>query len=152
MKPGGLTHGLISLLDHIPGRRAAHSLPPHLQTGRRGEQAAYFYLRQQGYVIVARDYRSPLHRGDIDLIGWHDQMLRFIEVKTRTSRGVASAEAAVDHAKQRQLHSLAQDFLRHLASPCQWRFDVLSVYYLENNHSPQFDLFQNAFPGEQTRY
>src|SRR5205823_6754222 len=36
--------------------------PAHLHTGRSGEEAAYFYLREQGYVIIARNYRSPRSR------------------------------------------------------------------------------------------
>ena len=43
--------------------------PAHQQTGRRGERDAYFYLRKLGYVMVARNFRSPRRRGEIDLIG-----------------------------------------------------------------------------------
>jgi putative endonuclease len=59
--------------------------PAHQQTGRRGEEAAYFFLRKLGYVMVARNYRTPRRRGEIDLIGWDDDVLCFVEVKTRTS-------------------------------------------------------------------
>jgi len=44
--------------------------PQHLQTGRRGEEEAYFYLRRMGYVIVARNYRSRRQPSEIDLVGW----------------------------------------------------------------------------------
>ena len=59
--------------------------PPHLVTGRRGEEEAYFYLRRMGYVIVARNYRSRRRPSEIDLVGWDGEMLCFIEVKTRTT-------------------------------------------------------------------
>ena len=55
------------LIEHA-GR--AEELAKHQQTGRRGEEAAYFYLRQLGFVIVARNFRSPRRRGELDLIGW----------------------------------------------------------------------------------
>ncbi|MGZ4871935.1 MAG: YraN family protein, partial [Candidatus Angelobacter sp.] len=45
------------------------STPQHLHTGRRGEEAAYFYLREQGYVIIARNYRGPRSRSELDLVG-----------------------------------------------------------------------------------
>jgi hypothetical protein len=44
--------------------------PPRQRLGQRGEEDAYFYLRKLGYVMVARNYRSPHRRGEIDLIGW----------------------------------------------------------------------------------
>jgi len=44
------------------------------------------------------------------------------------------------------LARVARDYLRHLPLSCQWRFDVVSVYYVERPSQPQFELFQNAFP------
>ena len=46
--------------------------------------------------MVARNFRSPNHRGEIDLIGWHNDTLCFVEVKTRTTHEVKPAEAVVD--------------------------------------------------------
>jgi putative endonuclease len=149
MSSGRLTHATIRVLDWL----AEHTLPPdnlptHQRTGRRGEEDAYFYLRHRGYVMVARNFRSPHHRGEIDLVGWDKDMLCFIEVKTRTTRDVKPAEAAVDRDKQRALAAVARDYLRHMAHPCQWRFDVVSVYYEAQSSQPLFELFQNAFPVE----
>src|SRR5437588_3562704 len=46
---GLFTKSLLRTLDRIlPARGAAHLL-----TGTRGEEEAYFYLRQLGYVMVA---------------------------------------------------------------------------------------------------
>ena len=53
-----------------------------------------------GYIIVARNWRTARHRGELDLIGWERNVLCFIEVKTRTSRDVKPAEAAVDRGKR----------------------------------------------------
>ncbi len=117
--------------------------PAHQRTGSRGEEHAYFYLRRLGYVMVARNFRSPRRRGEIDLIGWENDVLCFIEVKTRTSRDVKPAEAAVDRAKQRELLAVAQEYLRQMPTPCSWRCDVVSVYYGENG-KPQFEVFKDA--------
>jgi putative endonuclease len=146
MSSGRLTLATIRALDWL----AAHTLPPdkspdHQRTGRRGEEDAYFYLRRQGYVMVARNFRSSHHRGEIDLIGWDQDVLCFIEVKTRTTHDVKPAEAAVDRAKQRALAAVARDYLRHLALSCQWRFDIVSVYYELQSSQPAFELFRNAF-------
>src|SRR5512146_1040594 len=76
------------------------SEPEHIKTGRRGEEAAYFYLRQIGYTIVARNWRGSGRRGEVDLVGWDAGTLCFIEVKTCGERGLIPAEAAVDTAKR----------------------------------------------------
>jgi putative endonuclease len=119
--------------------------PVHLEVGRRGEEAAFFYLRRQGYVVVARGWRSARARGDLDLVGWKDEVLCFVEVKTRSSHEVATAEAAVDEDKIRSLRRLARQYIRFMPSPPeQVRFDILSIYF-EAGKPAEFQLFPNAF-------
>jgi putative endonuclease len=75
-------------LDRVAGKNSVKDAqrPSYLRTGRRGEEDAYFYLRRRGYVMVARNFRTARHHGEIDLIGWDRDVLCFIEVKTRTTR------------------------------------------------------------------
>jgi hypothetical protein len=40
---------------------------------------------------------------------------------------------------------VARDLLRLMPASCQWRFDVLSVYYDSGHRRPSFESFQNAF-------
>ena len=142
---GRLTRLTLRALDSfarlLPMRNSA---PQHLNTGRRGEEAAYFYLREQGYVIVARNYRSPRSRSELDLVGWEGDTLCFIEVKTRTTRAVLPAEAAVDAEKQRDLSRVAREFLRRMKGDPLFRFDIVSVY-LESGPVPDIELFRQAF-------
>ena len=130
------------LAEHLlsADKRAAHH-----RTGRRGEEAAYFYLRKLGYTMVARNFRSPRCRGEIDLIGWEKDVLCFVEVKTRTTRDVKPGEAAVDRHKRRLVATMVREYLRRLPPLCQWRFDVVSVYYETPKASqPQIEVFRNA--------
>lgn len=140
-----MTQTLIRGLDWLSDHLLAPDKPAqHLQVGRRGEEDAYFYLRKHGYVMVARNFRSPRCRGEIDLIGWDHDVLCFIEVKTRTTRDVKPAEAAVDWHKRREVAEVARDYRRKLPPSCQWRFDIVSVYYESNTSRPLIELFQNA--------
>jgi putative endonuclease len=116
----------------------------HLVTGERGEVDAFFYLRRQGYVVVARRYRSALRPGDIDLIAWDGDTLCFLEVKTRSSREVASAESSVNEHKRGTLRRLARIYLRTLTPEPPTRFDILAVYPSQKN-APEFELFRGAF-------
>ncbi len=127
------------------GRENPDQCPDHLLTGRHGEDAAYFYLRRLGYVIVARNWRSPRHRGELDLVGWDGDVLCFIEVKTRTAHDLKPAEAAVDEEKRRDLGAVARDYRRRVPGDPPARFDVISVYYDGKRNSPDITLFKNAF-------
>jgi len=142
---GTLTRLTLRALDSF-ARILPHkdSDPAHLHTGRSGEEAAYFYLREQGYVIIARHYRSPRSRSELDLVGWDGGMLCSTEVKTRTTRNIMPAEAAVDADKQRDLSRVAREFLRKIKGDPPFRFDIVSVY-LEDGPAPDIGLFKDAF-------
>src|SRR5881275_3565255 len=81
--------------------------------------------------------------GEIDLIGWHKDILCFVEVKTRTTRNVKPAQTAVDRDKRRELMAVAREYLRHLPASCPWRLEVIAVYYDRQSNQPQVELFQN---------
>jgi putative endonuclease len=143
--PASFTRAIIGSLDWAARRvLPADQAPRHHQVGRRGEEDAYFHLRKLGYTIVERNFRSPRCRGEIDLIGWDDDVLCFIEVKTRTSRDVKPPQAAVNRQKRRDVAEVAREYLRRLPPSCQWRFDIVSVYYDRLTSRPQIELFQNS--------
>jgi len=142
-----LTHAAVRTLDWLAERfLEPDDSPAHQKIGRRGEEDAYFHLRKLGYVMVARNFRSPHRRGEIDLIGWDGDVLCFIEVKTRSTRDVKPAEAAVDEEKQQELAGMAREYMRMLQGPCQWRVDVVSVYYDGRASQPLIELFRNSCP------
>jgi putative endonuclease len=151
MLPARLTQTLLRGLDRVISKTSAHKqhAPAHQRTGRRGEEDAYFYLRRRGYVMVARNFRTARHPGEIDLIGWDKDVLCFIEVKTRTTHDVKPAAAAVDRAKRQAIRIVIRDYLRLLPErlfpePPQWRFDVVTVYYEAQPGNPAIELFQNS--------
>ena len=145
MLPVVLTRTIIRSLDW-PARRVLppDARPERHRIGTRGEEEAYFYLRKHGYLIVARNYRAPGCRGEIDLIGWDKDVVCFIEVKTRTSLQVRPPEAAVDRHKRREISEVARQWIKRLPPESQWRFDIVSVYYPSLATRPQIEVFRNA--------
>lgn len=140
-----LTRAIVRSLEWAADRLVSkQNKPAHLRTGARGEEDAYFYLRQRGYTIVARNFRSPRCHGEIDLIGWEADVLCFIEVKTRTSTNVKTPESAVDRHKRREIAEVAREYLRWIPPDCQWRFDIVSVHYEGGSCRPQFEVFRHA--------
>ncbi len=145
MFSGRMTRMAIHSLDWLAERvLAGDDRPQRQRIGTRGEEDAYFHLRKLGYAMVARNFRSPRCRGEIDLIGWDSDVLCFIEVKTRTSMDVKTPEAAVDRHKRREVAAVAREYLRQAPPMCQWRFDIVSVYYVGLRSRPQIEVFRNA--------
>ncbi len=120
---------LVARLLDSAARHFGKKEPEHLTTARRGETEAYLYLRQQGYRIVAKNFRTPHNRGEIDLIGWDRGVLCFVEVKTHAQAGLVPPEVAVDADKKQHIRSVARRYVRRLrtsvAPAC--RFDIVSV-------------------------
>jgi len=127
-------------------RNRSQSTPAHLLTGLRGERAALFELRRRGYTVVAQRWNSARMRGDVDLVGWDGEWLCFVEVKTRTSRGMTPAESAVDDDKRTMIRRMARLYLRGFPESerrtIPVRFDVVSVY---PGDVAEFEVFKGAF-------
>lgn len=128
-------------LGRLPARTAAQQL------GIDGERAAYFFLRRQGFTVVARRWRHALLKGEVDLIAWEGETLVFVEVKTRNSQTAFAAEFRVDRDKSEALQRMAEAYVRQLpwhtgeTPNVRVRFDVVSVY-LEQGGSPDIRLLR----------
>jgi putative endonuclease len=152
MKVGWLQHALTGL-DRVAARRKrAAAVPAHLLTGLEGEEAAYFYLRHKGYIVVARRWSAGNLPGDLDLIAWKGPLLCFFEVRTGTARDLTPAEATIDSHKRNVLRRLARQHVRQLprdAAP-QARFDIISVYLVPGQER-EVTHFENAFGWSERR-
>jgi putative endonuclease len=90
--------------------------------GRRGEAFARFWLRLQGWRIVARRVKSA--RGEVDLIARRGRTVLFVEVKWRST--VIERDRAIDAYRLRRVaaavESIAHRYMREGDNP---RIDVL---------------------------
>jgi len=115
------------------------------ELGVRGETLAYWYLRQAGYTVVARNWRARSGAGELDLVGWDGHTLVFVEVKARTSEAAGPPEEAVSPNKQKRVIRAAKEYLRQLGrKPVDCRFDVVSVS-LNPKEGLQVRLLKHAF-------
>jgi putative endonuclease len=109
------------------------------QTGTEYERKAERFLRDRGYVILARNFRCAF--GEIDLVAREGNCLVFVEIKYRRTRRSGFPEEAVSLAKQRRICRVA-DYYRLACRvgeqvPC--RFDVIAIEGGELRHH------ENAF-------
>lgn len=100
------------------------------RTGVRGETYAYWYLRRNGYVMIARNFTYRGMKGEIDLVGYDGKTIAFVEVKTRSGvhGAFGSPEEAVTQEKQQNLKRMARQFLReYRTADAPFRFDILAI-------------------------
>jgi putative endonuclease len=94
--------------------------------GELGERIAERWLRERGWRVVQRRFRSG-HR-DIDLVVERDGLIAFVEVKARRGAGFGGPVEAVNWRKQKELGRSARVWVsRHGRSSDAYRFDVVGV-------------------------
>lgn len=109
---------------------------------RRGEALAALWLRLQGFVIEARNWRGGA--GEIDIVARRRRLWVFVEVKTRGEGDRFVPEEAVDRRKRERVVRLARAYAaaRHLGEvPC--RFDVIAVRW--SGWFPRLRHYRGAF-------
>lgn len=96
------------------------------RTGARGEDTAAAYLTTRGWRILDRNVRY--REGELDIVCMRDNVLAFVEVKTRRSVRAGTGAEAVTPAKQARIRRLAMRYLseRHPRAGAV-RFDVIEL-------------------------
>ena len=97
----------------------------HLKTGFHGEALAANFLVEKGFEVVAKNYRYK--HAEIDLILKRDNLLVFVEVKTRKSSGFGEPESFVSSKKAAKIFEGAEQFIFDNNWNGNIRFDIVSV-------------------------
>lgn len=111
-------------------------------TGNSGEEMTAKFLKGRGYIISARNYRSRF--GEIDVIAENNEMILFVEVKTRSVKSKILPREFVDKDKQRKIRITAGIYLQRNVSGLQPRFDVAEILVNEDG-SRHLKYIENAF-------
>lgn len=110
--------------------------------GDRGEEIALCYLRNRGYELVERNYRTRY--GEIDLILRSGDALVFVEVKLRRGRGYGDPLEAVTPYKQTTIRSIAEQYIAERDPDfSELRFDVVGI--LDERGTPKIRHVEDAF-------
>jgi putative endonuclease len=127
-----------------PNRMINHDLT-RKQLGALGEGFASEYLLQKDYRILDRNWRC--RTGEIDLIALDNDLLVFVEVRTRSgSRSFGTPQESVNAKKQQQVSETAQFYmLRHHMLNRQVRFDVISILTAKHGELITLEHLPNAF-------
>jgi putative endonuclease len=95
--------------------------------GKYGEYLAVQLIKSNKYKIIHQNWTSSLdHRREIDVIALDDEILVFIEVRSRSVKSLQSGYESINNRKKSVLKKASRDYLRTNAYP-YYRFDVIEV-------------------------
>lgn len=129
------------------------------EIGKIGENLAANFLIRRGLRLVCSNFKVPIGRnrrgvavsGEIDLIALDDEVICFIEVKTRSSDKFAAPLAAVDLRKQRQITRTARIYRKIFGlQNSKFRYDVVSIV-LQKEKPPNIEHFKNFWTENKFR-
>lgn len=113
-----------------------------VQTGKIGEDMAVNFLKESGYKIVERNFRCNL--GEIDIIALDENILAFVEVRTKNSSDFCSPQQTITFPKQKKLKKLSLYYLaKGQIKNRDCRFDVVAIDLSKGKNG--IELFKNAF-------
>lgn len=114
--------------------------------GDRGEKIAEDFLKSKGYKIIDHNYQKPW--GEIDLVSKKDNLLVFIEVKTRDSKNIEHylAEYSINTPKIKKLQKICETYLIEKKYPYgqKWQIDVLAISINDFTNKAKIKHFKNA--------
>ncbi|MFZ2199612.1 MAG: YraN family protein [Microgenomates group bacterium] len=109
-------------------------------TGNKGESLAAEHLMMKGYKILQRNYRSKW--GEVDIIAKINNIVVFVEVKTKTTDKFGEPWEMVNHWKIEQVKRMGQVWCREYAWEGRVRVDVVGVYL--DQREPRIEHWENV--------
>jgi putative endonuclease len=102
----------------------------HNTTGRDGEKLAVNYFIEKGFSILQQNWRHS--HWEVDIIASFNNVLHFIEVKTRRTKKFGYPEDDVSKKKVINLINASEEYLYLHPEWKRIQFDILSINLLRN--------------------
>lgn len=117
------------------------------ETGNNGEAFVCDYLEKNNYKIIKKNY--TIKGGEIDIIAEKDNVIAFVEVKTRAKNALVSGFEAITKSKKLRIMKTAQHYFMNNDCDLQPRFDVAVVETL-NDKAVKIEYVENAYDMSDT--
>jgi putative endonuclease len=113
----------------------------HNELGKKGEELAVEYLRENGYKILDRNW--TFQKAEIDIIAEKENILAIIEVKTRSSTDFGLPQDFVKPKKIQLLVKAVNAYINDREIDFEVRFDIIAVQ--KNGESFAIEHLTDAF-------
>lgn len=112
------------------------------ELGEYGETAAVTWLENRGYCLLFRNWRYSHY--EIDIVASFDNVLHFIEVKTRRSKKFGEPEESVTSKKIRHLMKAGEEFQYQYPQWKRVQYDVLSIS-IDTGNAAEFFFIEDVY-------
>lgn len=113
----------------------------HNDFGVSGERIAAQYLKDEGYNILETNWRYG--RLEADIIAQQNDLIVFIEVKSRHNEVFGTPASFVDNKKQQAYRQLANAYMHQHRRYEEVRFDIVGIVMDEDK--PRVEHIVDAF-------
>ncbi|MCZ4225348.1 YraN family protein [Pedobacter rhodius] len=103
----------------------------HNDLGKKGELIAKTYLEEKEYEILDENWVHG--KAEIDLIAYKNNIMVFVEVKSRTSVAFGRPEEFVQKAKQKQMELASLEYIELMNHQHDIRFDIIAITFKKDN-------------------
>ncbi|MBU1327357.1 YraN family protein [Patescibacteria group bacterium] len=110
-------------------------------TGKHGEDIAVETLKNKGYAILERNWKNKF--GEIDIIAKKDDIVVFVEVKTKIGELYGLPEEMVGKGKLQKVRNMATVYLHGTDVPC--RIDVVAVVLTNEGSVTRLTHYENVY-------
>lgn len=93
--------------------------------GRLGEDLACEFLKENGFFIAARNYRSTY--GEIDIVAESKEWMVFVEVKLRRNDSPYFPGEAVTPNKRKRIIHAAKNYRFRTRNSIPYRYDIIEI-------------------------
>lgn len=111
------------------------------ELGRKGEAIATNFLAKKKHRIIERNWRWK--KAEIDLITQHQDVLVFVEVKTRSSPLYGQPQEFISARKIELMKDAAEAYITNENIDLEIRFDIVSI--IHKNKTIKIEHIENAF-------
>ncbi|MEM9894825.1 MAG: YraN family protein [Bacteroidota bacterium] len=109
-------------------------------TGFAGEHKTRLYYEKLGYECLEQNYRYKRSEIDLIMLAPNENLLVFIEVKSRSGNRFGEPESFVSVKQEERIKEAAEDYILAINWQKDVRFDIASV-----DASGKIEVFQDAF-------
>lgn len=124
-------------------RRTFFIMAKRSEVGAWGEAIAAKRLAEQGYAVLARNWRKG--HGELDIIAERAGVIVFVEVRTRRSDAFGTPEESITPRKRSKLIETAQAYLdENMLLDAQWQIDMIAIDLDKHNALLRYEHYECA--------